>query len=123
MKALVFALAIAGSAVAVAAQEAAKPAPATSAPVVVRSLSPDFPVRDAIHAVDHRFVVRARIDARGRVVAAGILESDSPHLNPAMLAALQKWEFAPAVRDGTPVSSTIELPIRVQPSGELMARY
>lgn len=115
-------LAAAAAAGQLAADEAVVPSSPVEAPTLIRSVSPEFPLEDALRPTEHRFVVRARIDARGHVVAAGVVASDAPHLNAALLESLRKWEFQPAQRDGVATHATVEFPVRVMAAGQALAR-
>ncbi len=58
-------------------------------------------------------VVRVQLDTEGAAVEI-VLHRGSGHelLDRAALAAVRKWHFLPAVRDGRPVPSWVEIPVR-----------
>ena len=53
-------------------------------------------------------IVRLRIGADGRVVAASVLGGDaSRRLQDAVVVSVRSWTFEPALRDGRPVESDV----------------
>ncbi len=83
-----------------------------------RTRAPAYPLEadPAVLATGARVVVRADIDAEGRVVSATIASS-SKHLvfDEAALAAVREWTFWPAVRDGQAVASVVQVPVAFAP--------
>jgi TonB family protein len=60
--------------------------------------------------------VRLIVDANGKITAARALEdSDAPFVE-AALAAVNQWEFAPALENGQPVASCLETLVTFSPS-------
>lgn len=58
-------------------------------------------------------LVRVRLDAAGTAVEIVLHRSSGHHaLDSAALAAVRSWHFLPAMRDGRPVSSWVEIPVR-----------
>lgn len=58
-------------------------------------------------------LVRVRLDAQGNAVEVVLHRSSGHHmLDKAALAAVRGWHFLPAVRDGRPVPSWVEIPVR-----------
>lgn len=74
---------------------------------------PDELLGQPIHA---SAMARFRVAADGSAQVDLIQPTDEPRLNRAILDALQRWRFFPAMRDGQPVASTIDIriPIDVQ---------
>ena len=104
---------------------APRPEPATPAPPAptrpaipdrdaepIARLQPAYPP-EAFRAGEEGTVqVQADIDANGmpsRVEVAN--RSGSRQLDQAAVAAVSKWRFKPAVKDGKPVASTVQVPI------------
>ena len=74
--------------------------------------APDYPVA-AMRAGDEGTVlVRAEIDASGKPSNVELAKrSRSRDLDRAALAAVRKWTFEPAIRDGKAVASTVQVPV------------
>ena len=66
--------------------------------------------------IDTTAMARFRVAADGTATVELVQATDEPRLNRAILDALRQWRFFPAMKDGTPVASVIEIriPIRVQ---------
>ena len=57
-------------------------------------------------------LVRAQIDASGKPGNVELAQrSRSRDLDRAALAAVRKWTFEPAIRDGKAVASTVQVPV------------
>lgn len=69
---------------------------ATSDPVVWPWQLPDSPGNEVIEIV---------IDDRGEIVSKTVLQSLGSDIDTKCLAALERWHFRPATRNGTPVPS------------------
>ena len=74
--------------------------------------APEYPVA-AVRAGDEGTVlVRAQIDASGKPGNVELAQrSRSRDLDRAALAAVRKWTFEPAIRDGKAVASTVQVPV------------
>lgn len=74
--------------------------------------APEYPVA-AMRAGDEGTVlVRAQVDANGKPGNVELVQrSRSRDLDRAALAAVRKWTFEPAVRDGKAVASTVQVPV------------
>lgn len=59
---------------------------------------------------------RFRIAADGSAQVDLVKPTDDPRLNRAILSALKQWRFFPAMKNGQPVASTldIQIPIKVE---------
>jgi protein TonB len=58
-------------------------------------------------------LVRVRLDTAGTAVEIVLHRSSGHHaLDSAALAAVRSWHFLPAMRDGRPVPSWVEIPVR-----------
>ncbi len=83
-----------------------------------RTRAPAYPLEaePAVLATGARVVVRADIDAEGRVVSATIGRSSS-HVafDEAALVAVREWTFWPEMRDGEPVATVIQVPVTFAP--------
>jgi protein TonB len=59
-------------------------------------------------------VARFRVAADGSARVALVQTTPDPRLNTALIAALARWRFFPAMANGRPVASTIEIRIPVE---------
>lgn len=50
-------------------------------------------------------IVEVTIDAQGNIVQTIVLQSLGPAIDQSVLAALEKWHFTPASRNGVPIPS------------------
>jgi TonB family protein len=83
-----------------------------------RTRAPAYPLEaePAVLATGARVVVRADIDAEGRVVSATIgRSSNHAAFDEAALAAVREWTFWPEVRDNDPVATVIQVPVTFAP--------
>jgi protein TonB len=74
---------------------------------------PRYPPQAVERSLEGVVLVAAHIGPDGAVERVEILESSGyPLLDREARRAVESWRFAPALRDGVPVSSRIEVPIR-----------
>ena len=96
------------------ARAAERAAPRYSAPALIASsrIMPKYPA-SALRAGDTGVVtVAATIDANGVPVEVGIDDrSGNRDLDRAAVAAVKRWRFAPAMRNGKPVQGTVRVPV------------
>jgi protein TonB len=78
--------------------------------------TPDIPEELRRRALNLVAVARFRVAADGRAEVELTEATPDPRLNRAMVEALRQWRFFPAMADGKPIASTIEIriPIEVQ---------
>ncbi len=74
-------------------------------PEVVESsrVLPDYPEAAQRAGVEGVVVLRATIDQQGRLRGLRVLRGVDPLLDEAALAAVRRWKFRPATRNGKPV--------------------
>jgi len=69
-------------------------------------ISPDPLVDlDLARSVQGDVVIEVTIDAQGNIVQTIVLQSLGPAVDQEVLAALEKWHFTPASRNGVPIPS------------------
>jgi periplasmic protein TonB len=89
---------------------AAKPDPRYAA-----KLQPEYPPSRARDGMEGSVTVKVRIGIDGRVMAVEVLRSDHEDFSHVTQdAALRKWRFIPATRDGQAVESWKEMTVRFQ---------
>jgi protein TonB len=64
--------------------------------------------------IDTTALARFHVAADGTSTVELIQSTNEPSLDRSILDALRKWRFQPAMRDGRPVASTVELRIPIQ---------
>ncbi|MEO1825423.1 MAG: energy transducer TonB [Roseibacillus sp.] len=80
---------------------------------VLRRYQPDYPRTARRDKVEGRVMLDVQIGSRGRVGSVRILNSSgSPLLDSTAIAAVKRWSFSPAMKNGKPVSSRVHVPFR-----------
>jgi TonB family protein len=74
-----------------------------------------YPAELTANALEGRVKVNCRINNRGQVVSAEIVESSHPAFSEPALAAVRQWKFDPAVKDRHLVESTEIVSILISP--------
>ena len=90
------------------------PVPAAESPVaadrlveVVSAVSPVYPYLMRRFEGTAEVTVAFIVNSKGVVTKASILKSDNPEFNAAALAAIKKWTFTPATRNGQVVEKKV----------------
>lgn len=94
------------------------PAPTSSpaAPLADQSPAPSYPAEALRVGEGGTVVLRVEVGADGRPGEIGFVRrSGSRELDRAAREAVAQWRFAPAMRDGEAVASTIEVPVEFSP--------
>ena len=85
---------------------------------LVAQVTPDLPNEFADRAFAFAVVARLTVGSDGSVAEVVLAEPTSePDLNQALVVALQKWRFYPAVDSGKPVASTVEIRFTISAPG------
>lgn len=88
-------------------------------PTISRSRPPLYPLEARQLGQQGRVVVRALVDAQGRVAHAEVKESSNhPLLDQAALATVRGWAFTPGTRNGTPEAMWARIPINFSLDGK-----
>lgn len=93
---------------------AATPEPVgpTSGPVPVESPGPRYPARALRRQESGQVLLRVEVDVRGMPARIDVTSSSgSRDLDRAALAAVRRWRFRPAMREGEPVDGVVNVPI------------
>jgi len=96
-------------------------APATRAPANPGTMGaralyqpmPEIPEVMRHHALDLVAVARFRVAADGSATVELIQATPEPELNAALLEALKRWRFFPALENGRPVASLVDIRIPI----------
>jgi TonB family protein len=81
---------------------------ATFEPIVDRSQLPG--------GVEGNCIVEITIDESGAVVGASVVQSLGPAIDTQVLAAVERWHFRPATRDGVPIPSKQDVVYHFKPA-------
>jgi len=81
-------------------------------PVPVKTPPPDFPDTMKRQGISGVVAVAIVIDETGIVTSANVSKSSSSEFEAPALAAVKKWKFKPAQKDGAAVKMRVTIPIR-----------
>ena len=87
-----------------------------SSPVATRTADPGYPLELMRHNVQGTVTLYAVIHIDGSVSDVKVLQSVDDRLDSYASAALAKWKFRPATRDGNPVALETVVVIPFRPS-------
>ncbi len=91
---------------------AAIAAPADRAATPVARMQPSYPPTALRAGEQGTVLLRVEVDAQGYVSGVDVArKSVSPELDRAAVSAVHEWTFEPAIKDGKPVASTVEVPV------------
>jgi TonB family protein len=82
----------------------------TLPPILVQKIDVNPPAGRSPRPYDSVYV-NAVITKKGNVKRAWILKSESPYFNKAALKAVVQWKFQPALRNGVPIDTLIQLAV------------
>ena len=83
----------------------------------IKQESPNYPLAMEWSRLVGQVLVEFKVDVKGDVQNATIKTSNNPGFDDEALATVRKWKFQPAVKDGEPVNSTMQVPIVFQIPG------
>lgn len=87
-------------------------AQAVEPPVPVRTVAPEFPPEMRAQRVSGLVTVSVQIDEQGNVTDSSVEKSSHPAFDPAAVAAVRKWKFKPAKKDGAAVAIRVSIPVK-----------
>ncbi|WP_407351485.1 energy transducer TonB [Luteimonas sp. R10] len=97
--------------------EPATTATATRAPLAVDAPAPRYPSAALRSGESGEVVLRVRVGIDGSAGEVEIVRSSSSRaLDRAAVAAVRRWRFQPALRDGQPVPGMVQVPIVFNPA-------
>ena len=81
-------------------------------PQPLRDLPPPrYPANLRRNNISGQAVVRFIVTHDGRVIDVTVIEATHPQFGDAAAAAVEKWKFAPAIKDGQPIACLLTVPI------------
>lgn len=95
-----------------AAPTAANGDEGVDAPAIVEFFPPFYPLPMRMEGIEGQIVLALGIDNDGRVAKVEVFRSNLPQLNENALEAAKQWRFAPARRNGQPVSVVLPFPLQ-----------
>ncbi len=88
---------------------------ADSPPTPISKLPPTYPTALLSKGVGGRVMISCVVDASGQVVSSTIKQSSGhSELDKAALAAVARWKFKPAVKEGRSIKSTCSVPFNFE---------
>lgn len=81
-------------------------------PRLVKMVPPDYPPVANQKRKTGEVSLALWVNEKGRVAEAKVVSSTDPVFEPAALAAVRKWRYAPAKIDGRAIASSFLVPIR-----------
>lgn len=93
----------------------ASPSSSEAHPDYLRNPPPAYPGVARRRRIEGLVLLQVRVDEHGSAAAVALKQSSGHEaLDGAALRAVRDWVFVPATRDGVPVASVVEVPIRFQ---------
>ena len=86
----------------------------TEPPVPVRMVAPIVPEGFSHNGSSGLVTVHFLVDEKGNVKEPTVLKSSHSELEEPAIAAIKKWRFKPAIKDGNPVAVHVSIPIKFQ---------
>jgi protein TonB len=83
-------------------------------PTPVSKIQPSYPSGLLKSGVGGRVLISCVVDETGKVVSASVKQSAHPDLDKAAIAAVNKWKFKPANRDGRSVTAKCVVPFNFE---------
>ncbi len=83
--------------------------------VPARTVRAVYPAELTANVLEGRVKVNCRINTRGQVVSAEVVESNHPAFSEPALAAVRQWKFDPAVKDRHLMESTEIVSLLIKP--------
>lgn len=86
-----------------------------SHPRLVRKVNPTYPFRAKRRGVEGKVSLRFLVDKQGRVSEFNVVQAEPEGVfEESALAAVRQWRFEPGKKDGEPVSTWVQVPIRFE---------
>lgn len=84
-------------------------------PRVVHKVPPSYPFRAKRRGVEGTVEVRFLVDKKGRVSQVSLIQAEPEGVfEESALKAVRKWRFEPGKKDGQPVATWVQVPIRFE---------
>lgn len=84
-------------------------------PRVMHKVPPSYPFRAKRRGVEGKVEVRFLVDKKGRVSQVSLIQAEPEGVfEESALKAVRKWRFEPGKKDGQPVATWVQVPIRFE---------
>ncbi|MBI5688692.1 MAG: energy transducer TonB [Verrucomicrobia bacterium] len=83
-----------------------------TAPRILRTVAPEFPVDLRRAGIEGEVMLVCRIDEKGAVRHVAVAGTPTSPLDEPAIQAVYQWQFAPGSRQGEPAAMNILVPIR-----------
>ncbi len=80
-------------------------------PKPIKITRPQYPQEAFVKKIEGEVIVEILIDSTGAVVRARVIQS-IPALDAAAIQTVKEWRFSPAIKNGRPVSTIANAPVR-----------
>lgn len=77
----------------------------------IKQVSPKYPRELRNRGVPGRVLLRFVVDTKGRVQDAEVVKSSDAAFDRPALEAIRAWRFSPAIQDGKPVKTMVQVPL------------
>jgi protein TonB len=86
-----------------------------SQPRLASRVNPTYPFRAKRRGVEGKVVVRFLVDKLGRVSQSSVVQAEPEGVfEQSALKAVRQWRFEPGTKDGRPVATWVQVPIRFE---------
>lgn len=85
---------------------------ATTPPVPVRTVAPEYPYDMKKGGISGVVWVAFEVDAKGAVVDPKIVKSTRKEFEQSALDAVRRWAFKPGTENGAPKTMRVEIPLQ-----------
>ncbi len=103
---------ISGLILALAVAAAVSARAATTPPVPVRTVAPQYPYDMKKDGISGVVWVAFEVDAKGGVIDPRVIKSTRKEFEQPALDAVKKWAFKPATENGAPKATKVEIPLQ-----------
>lgn len=83
-----------------------------SAPEIVKQVMPEYPIVMRQNGMPGYVKVEFLLDEQGDMHGAAVIESTDERFDKTVLAALEKWQFTPATKEGKTTPIVMRVPFR-----------
>ncbi len=84
----------------------------TIPPKFLYQIKPEYPEGARINGIEAEVIAEVKIDENGNIKDIRIIKTGGFGFDEAVIKALQKSKFSPAIKDGKPVPVTVKIPFR-----------
>lgn len=90
---------------------AEKPAPQTKPPRIIKKVDPQYTEEARRARVQGSVMLKAELDENSRLIGIHVLRGLGYGLDEKAIDCARQWQFEPAMRDGAPIRTRVQLEI------------